>query len=63
MEGRNSIHHHRHHTKAPDEADLFRKRSFGAIKRWKILEKVVFYIMLITAAAIVAAVYYVYTVD
>lgn len=56
-------HHHYGAPEIKDSADLFRKQSFGAIKRRKLLAKVLFYALLFIAIAIVLGVYYVYTAD
>lgn len=61
MEDYNTRHHH--NNDVTDGADLFRKHSFGAIKRRKMWEKIVFYIMLLTAIAVIAGVCYVYTAE
>lgn len=63
MTNNHTRHHHRHHSEHNDSSELFKRQSLGAIKRKKLIEKLLFYIMLLAAIAVLAGVYYVYTVD
>ena len=63
MDNTRRRHHHYGDPEIKDGADLFRKQSFGAIKRRKIFAKVLFYALLIIAIAVVFCVYYVYTAE
>ena len=50
---RASLHHHHKH-RHPDDSEIFKQQSLGAIRRRKIISRVLFTVLSIMAACIVA---------